>query len=504
MEETTELLETTRASIKTQNLKSPEINLELEKTLEELKDVQEINTALQLQLDNINKTFQELKLSHEEVSSSNRNLERRLIDTESLLSKYKNELINLKEQNLKLAESETNLSKLLEIEKLQTKTLKIQTEKDAKCILDLNRQIKEMERIIARKHPDSVSALIVASKNDPSDTNLSARRVLEDRIKNLEQEAAVRDTQSSKIFLEVQEKFNQMKHKYESHIEDLELHVNDLKDQLKKKSDSYDVYTQTFFDEQKIPEKETTNKACQVSFVKTELKVKPIMKKVERIEKEETHLLATIRGLQTDLANKEKVAGKLQREIDELRKTNRRLQKEREGSLRCLSDKREIRSYPEKLAQQIGMETGETDEKLIEELKAVKNERDKMKLQLCRIENDYQQLKTKRLHDVNFKTTQKCYLTNLFSADSSTRSARTRNRHLFNQHNTPPRTIRNTTGHHNQSAIAIESNERRSCYSNSRERPSEQQTEMWRGDDQSRSGFKREYRRRYCNTETKG
>lgn len=383
-------------------LKSPEVNLELEKALEDLKDTQELNTALQLQLNNLNKTHQLLKTSYDDILSSNNNLERRLIDTEALLGKYKSELAIVKEQNAKLIESESNLNKLLEAEKLQTKSLKIQTEKDARCILDLNRQIKEMERIIARKHPDSVSALIVASKNDISETNLSARRVLEDRIKNLEQEATNRDTQSSKIFLEVQEKFNQMKHKYESHIEDLELHVNDLKEQLKRRSDTYDVYTQTFFvNAQNYPEKETTNKSCQVSLLKTEQKVRAPIRKVEsKIDKEETHLLATIRGLQTDLSNKEKVVLKFQRDIDELRKTNKRLQKEREGSLKTLSDKREIHSYPEKLAQHANEELANIDAQLLDELKVVKNERDKMKLQLCRIEDDYQQLKTKRLQDV--------------------------------------------------------------------------------------------------------
>lgn len=374
--------------------------MELERALEEVKDIKEINTSLQLQLDKITKSHQLLKNSYEDVFSSNKNLERRLADTETLLTKYKNELTGVQSQRDKLLESEQGLNKLLEIEKLQVKTLKTQTEKDAKCILDLNRQIKEMERIIARKHPDSVSALIVASKNDPIDGNLSARKVLEDRIRNLEQEAAVRDNQSSKVFLEVQEKFNQMKLKYESHIEDLELHVSDLKDQLKRRVDSYDVYTQTFFDNQKIPEKETRSRGVQ-TLEKPVLPRTPSAtsnKKVEKPpEKEETHLLATIRGLQADLSNKEKVIVKIQKEVDELRKTNRRLQKEREGSLKCLVEKKDIKTCTEKLSSQsIGDES-----KLLDELKAVKTERDKMKLQLVRIEDDYQQLKTKRLQDVS-------------------------------------------------------------------------------------------------------
>lgn len=72
------------------------------------------------------------------------------------------------------------------------------------------------------------------------------------------------------------------------------------------------------------------------------------------------------------------------------------MQKEREGSLRSLNDRREFRSYPEKLAAQVKTPVDE------QEVKFLRAERDKMKQQLCRIEEDYQALKTKRLHDVSF------------------------------------------------------------------------------------------------------
>jgi hypothetical protein len=385
LQQTSALLDQTKAALSAKTLCSPEINLELEKTLEELKDSKEVNTALQLQLDTISKTHCLLKNSYEDLLSSNKTLERRVLELDATLTKYKTELLNLQNQKDKLLENEINLNKLLEIEKLQAKSLKLQNEKDAKCIQDLNRQIKEMERIIARKHPDSVSALIVAAKNDATESNLTARKILEDRIKILEEDASNRDSQSSRIFLDIQEKFNQMKLKYESHIEDLELHVNDLKVQLKRRIDTYDVYTQTHNDEAKIPQKDTFTVSTQTE-----------QKSTRRAEiKEDAHLIATIRGLQADLTNKEKVVSKLQRELDELRKTNRKLQKEREGSLRSLNERKEFRSYPEKLAAQVKTPVDE------EEVKFLKAERDKMKQQLCRIEQDYQNLKGKRLHDVS-------------------------------------------------------------------------------------------------------
>ncbi|KAL3273902.1 hypothetical protein HHI36_015325 [Cryptolaemus montrouzieri] len=304
-------------------------------------------------------------------------------------------------------ENELSLNKLLDIEKLQTKSLKSQNETDAKCIQDLNRQIKEMERIIARKHPDSVSALIMAAKGDAVDSNLTARKVLEDRIKTLEDELLSKEKQSSQVFKEIQEKFNQMKAKYENHIEDLELHVNDLKMQLKKKKDCFDVYTQTTAltnRSQDIPEKETATVSIQTDVVPLKPpKVIAVKSNAKASDgKTESHLLATIRGLQADLSNKEKVVLKMQREIDELKKTNKRLQKEREGSLKSINERKDFRSYPEKLVSRTKSPTeSNVDESIKEDLDLDKQEFEKIKNQLCRIETDYQNLKRKRIHDLN-------------------------------------------------------------------------------------------------------
>lgn len=391
-------------------MKSPEINLELDKALEEIKDTKEINTALQLQLDSVNNSYQLLKISYDELQNTNKCLERRFSELDVSSSKCKSDLFTIRQQRDKLQENEASLTKLLEIEKLQVKSLKLQTEKDARCIMDLNRQIKEMERIIARKHPDSVSALIVAARNDASETNLTAKRFLEDRIKLLEIEAQKRDSQNSKVFVDVQEKFNQMKLKYESHIEDLELHVNDLKNQLKHRADTFDVYTQTMCEDLDFPAKDTISTAVQTdaSLQQTRNVIQKVgcVKRLEKVvdNKEETHLIATIRGLQTDLSNKEKAINKLQRDIEDLRKTNRRLQKEREGSLRNLSERKEFRSYPDRLAQQLRSDSSNidiNDKTLEDELRTIRSERDKMKMQLCRMEEDYQNLKAKRIQDVS-------------------------------------------------------------------------------------------------------
>lgn len=49
--------------------------------------------------------------------------------------------------------------------------------------------------------------------------------------------------------------------------------------------------------------------------------------------KEDAHLIATIRGLKQELSGKEKEVVRLNKELDDAKKTNRRLQKEREKQL---------------------------------------------------------------------------------------------------------------------------------------------------------------------------
>lgn len=67
-----------------------------------------------------------------------------------------------------------------------------------------------------RKHPDSVSALIVASKNtNNQDTSASTRKVLEQRIAQLESDAKEQDKKAQSILANVQSRFNSVQAKYE-------------------------------------------------------------------------------------------------------------------------------------------------------------------------------------------------------------------------------------------------------------------------------------------------
>lgn len=374
--------------------KTYSVHQELVNTIEELKDIKEHNTALQLQLDNLTKTHKELKSNYEELIVSKRNLEARLAEIDASFTRCKSELLSMKESNEKLTESEHSLRKQLEIERLQSKTAKLQTEKDAVCILDLNRQVKEMERIIQRKYPDSMSGLLTATRNNP-DANKTPRHILENRIKELEAERMSETTEYTATYLEMKEKLAKMEEKYESHIQDLETHVIRLTNQIKSKRDTYDIYTQTYTETMpKLTDnhiKEVYNRSTQTDLVKTS---KFTVKKSERnIEtKDDSYLLATIRGLHAEIANKEKIIGKLQKEIEELRKSNRKLYKDKEGNI-----KKDNKSNDKQF-----IKTPDTpnSDNLEREVKILKDARDQLKVQLCKLEDDYQNLKTRRLQDV--------------------------------------------------------------------------------------------------------
>lgn len=246
-------------------------------------------------------------------------------------------------------------------------------DRDAKTIQDLQRQCREMERILMRKHPDSVSALIVASKNSNNqDTSASTRKLLEQRIAQLEADAKEQDKKAQNILANVQSRFNSVQAKYETHIQDLETQVLSLqeinsklneklfeqsKELLMRNTSQISTQTQTV----DIPEKETIK--CRTIAVQTDNKetktvssntnntvtkasststvAKKPASKIPNSHSDssiqshsDSHLLATIRGMRVELAIKEKAVQRLTRDLDECKKTIRKLQKERDAYLK--------------------------------------------------------------------------------------------------------------------------------------------------------------------------
>lgn len=127
---------------------------------------------------------------------------------------------------LRIEDLQTETGKKLEENKLRSK----EKAADSKKITDLERQIKEMEQIIRRRHPNSLPALMMAAatageSTSFSDNNNSRARtveVLEMRIKKLEGELEKKDEESKTLLRAMEQKYNAVKFQFEERIADLE------------------------------------------------------------------------------------------------------------------------------------------------------------------------------------------------------------------------------------------------------------------------------------------
>ena len=355
----------------------------------------------------------------------------------------------LEKELLELRVKEGNLQEKVQVarshverEKQLTQKLKDQVILDSKKITDLNRQVREMERILKRKNPDSVSALILTANSEQDRIGAEKVKLLEDRIASLENEIKAKDDFAQQKVVEFQKKFSDMKEKYAAQIMDLEEKL--LEAAVTDRKVYNDMFTQT-------AAKPVENKGVETTTIKGREERSGSFEKEDRKQeqkppvklnlksqncKEDAHLIATIRGLKLELANKDKAVSKLTKELQELQKTNRRLQRERE---KLLNDRRSIRtmvsSSDSKLPtlksavvdgndqnsnvyQNGHMSDANTQrlsasvQKLYDPMQYTENgdshlvkrltdENDILKEELSKMNKDFMALKNKRLHDLN-------------------------------------------------------------------------------------------------------
>ncbi|XP_055760704.1 centrosomal protein of 162 kDa isoform X1 [Salvelinus fontinalis] len=102
---------------------------------------------------------------------------------------------------------------------------------DAKRIQDLERQVKEMEKILRQRNPNSLPALIYAAANAPaldedggakSSPPTQTRALLERRIQRLEAELENRDDEAKRSLRAMEQQYQRIKLQYEQQISDLE------------------------------------------------------------------------------------------------------------------------------------------------------------------------------------------------------------------------------------------------------------------------------------------
>ncbi|XP_015598780.1 centrosomal protein of 162 kDa isoform X2 [Cephus cinctus] len=290
--------------------------LEMRKQIEDMKV--ELNSKKEL--------LKSMKLDYERLQQNSLPLER--------------ELLELRVREGGLTEKLQVAKSHVEREKQLTQKLKDQVILDSKKIMDLNRQVREMERILKRKNPDSVSALILTANSEHERVSVEKVKLLEERIVSLENEIKAKENISQEKLADFQNKFTEMKERYLTQVMELEGKL--LEATVKDRKVYNDMFTQTMLKHLENKGVETIrnqDKEKAPSVEKEEKKVTKVGPKSQNA-KEDTHLIATIRGLKLELANKDKTVSKLTKEFQELQKTNRRLQKERE---KLLNDKRNFK-----------------------------------------------------------------------------------------------------------------------------------------------------------------
>ncbi|XP_073445745.1 centrosomal protein of 162 kDa isoform X2 [Dendrobates tinctorius] len=200
---------------------------------------------------------------------------------------------------------------------------------DAKRIQDLERQVKEMEAIIKRRHPNSIPALMfaaaaVSETDEPSKSRTEV--YLERRIQKLESDLESKDEDAKKTLRSMEQNFQKVKIQYERRISELEelLAREPLNEPQKNMNNTVKVKAL----EQELSICKDAHHSTVMNFQKEidALKAKNLLLKNGNIKshnnEEENTGQARITRLNQELVSKSK-------EIQELSKTVERLQKER-------------------------------------------------------------------------------------------------------------------------------------------------------------------------------
>ncbi|KAJ8712408.1 hypothetical protein PYW07_005250 [Mythimna separata] len=329
----------------------------------------------------------------------------KLAECEKFVGRLSKEYEHKNTELKSVTENENRILAELQKERNDRKNLTKQHEKDLVVIHDLQRQVKEMEMILRRKHPDSVSALIVASKSSTVEDN--KKKLLEERIARLEQELKDKEDHFQGILMTLQEKFGDMKQKYESHIIDVERQLMDdrkVNTELKHKLNGAhrnDAATQTVTRNKHTVSTQTFIKPDRASSAVSRLSQNSAL--ILNRLKEDSYLVATIKGLQSELTVKQRTIAKINRETEELRKNLRNLQKEKEVLLNFHPHKKTVNrsKSTENILARMNTEMEAELTEIRKQKEVLMQERNTLLDSLKRTNEEFILLKKKRIQDLH-------------------------------------------------------------------------------------------------------
>ncbi|XP_035794948.1 uveal autoantigen with coiled-coil domains and ankyrin repeats protein-like isoform X2 [Anopheles albimanus] len=331
---------------------------------EQVKDSEERYQSLRIQYESLAQAHRTLRDLYNSKQDESEKLEFDIQHLTKCVEVLRSELKSARNERDFAVELQGLLQSELEDARSDKKKLQESTEKDTRTIQDLQRQCREMERILMRKNPDAISGLIVATKVPQGKSEGEGGTLLRRTPEQTEADVgSIQHTRSYGVLADVQARFSSVQAKYETHIRDLEMQVLSLQEINSKLNER--IIQQ--MEELAIMNANTANQIAAASSVaigsstssstQTEpagigqapakrqsvmvqtdhLIAKPLSirqqqtKRAQAQNKEDAHLLATIGGMRADLATKEKTVQRLTREVEECKKTIRKLQKKKEG-----------------------------------------------------------------------------------------------------------------------------------------------------------------------------
>ncbi|XP_019375942.1 PREDICTED: centrosomal protein of 162 kDa isoform X2 [Gavialis gangeticus] len=355
------------------------------KLLEEIKRLKQDKQALEVDLGQM-KRERDLARTQLFSASGEKNYEIKIME-----ESYKQEISNLKKRLQWYAENQDLLDKDAarlknakeEIEKLKLQVEKLTTEAgnqsaqqkkrwkdraaDAKRIQDLEQQIKEMEGILKRRHPNSLPALIYAAAAASEEVDVSAKTntidFLERRIKKLERELEGKDEEAKKSLRAMEQQFQKIKLQYEQRLVELEkLLASKLMNETQKLHDnkcSFIALERELHNERETYQ--TTIKNLQTEIENLKDQNSQLKLRSERSDKhledqvEQASAKARLVKLNQELVTKSK-------EIQDLTKTVEKLQRERRRML-CDQNSNDKADNSEKSTEILQKDTSATDKR---------------------------------------------------------------------------------------------------------------------------------------------
>ncbi|XP_047667552.1 centrosomal protein of 162 kDa [Tachysurus fulvidraco] len=215
---------------------------------------------------------------------------------------------------------------------------------EARRVQDLERQVKEMEEVLRRRHPNSLPALMfaaAAADGESGGENLSAARqpsysaaLLERRIHRLEAELENRDEEGKRSLRAMEQHFQRIKLQYEQQISDLEQQIAEQGSGChkcsSKKSETQSYTVEELEQPKELPQSEVHTLTSNVDTLKEQpqqLHSSAEHEKPSRHQKQtEAAHITRMERLNLELATKS-------RTIQELKRTVERLQRERKSML---------------------------------------------------------------------------------------------------------------------------------------------------------------------------